>query len=246
MICMGCCILSSSPFSEYKAFVIICDFGRMCDYMAECKIILERHGQSEGNLTDSFLGHTDLPLTELGHKQVECTAEYLKNEHIDAMYSSDLIRAFQTGQALAKLKGMELIPSRELREVYAGKWEGMSFEKIYEQYPPDYEIWLNDIGHARCTGGESAEELDARICAEVFRLASVYAGKTVFISTHATPIRVLITRAIGYSLDRMKEVEWVPNASVTVIGAENGKLRLIKSTYSEHLGELITRPPRNV
>ena len=46
--------------------------------MAECRFIIERHGQSEGNLRRAFLGHTDLPLSELGREQAAKTAEYLK------------------------------------------------------------------------------------------------------------------------------------------------------------------------
>lgn len=214
--------------------------------MAECRIILERHGQSEGNLRDEFLGHTDLPLTELGLKQVRCTAEFLKNEKIDAMYSSDLKRAYQTGMALAELKGMELVPDKALREVYAGKWEGMRFVDIAEKYSKDFDLWLNDIGKAFCTGGESVVQLDKRICEEVFRLSELYAGKTIFISTHATPIRLLKMHANGLSLDHMKEVMWVPNASVTEIGVEKGKMRIVKDTYAEHLGDLVTRLPRSV
>ena len=58
--------------------------------MAECRFIIERHGQSMGNLVRSFLGHTDLPLSELGHLQAAKTAEYLKDENIDVIISSDL------------------------------------------------------------------------------------------------------------------------------------------------------------
>ena len=91
--------------------------------MAECRFIIERHGQSEGNLVRSFLGHTDLPLSELGRRQAAKTAEFLKDENIDVMISSDRKRAYQTAEPLAKLKGMEIIPNEGLREIYAGKWD---------------------------------------------------------------------------------------------------------------------------
>ena len=75
--------------------------------MAKCRIIFVRHGQSEGNLVRSFLGHTDLPLTELGHKQAEATAEYLKDTDIDIIYASDLKRAWQTAEHIAEKKELE-------------------------------------------------------------------------------------------------------------------------------------------
>ena len=57
------------------------------------KIILIRHGESLGNANRTMLGHTDLDLSPLGYTQAETTANHLKNEKIDAIYSSDLIRA---------------------------------------------------------------------------------------------------------------------------------------------------------
>ncbi|MBR2460518.1 MAG: histidine phosphatase family protein [Clostridia bacterium] len=214
--------------------------------MAECRFIIERHGQSEGNLRRLFLGHTDLPLSELGEKQALCTAEYLRGEHIDVMITSDLKRAYQTGQALAELKGLPLLLDRQLREIYAGKWEGKSYEEIGRDYPEEYGVWLSDIGNAVCTDGESVRELDQRIFKEICRLGDVYGGKTVFIATHATPIRLLKLRAMGLPLEKAKDYRWVVNASVTEIGYENGKLRIIKDTQSDHLGMLVTQLPSNV
>lgn len=214
--------------------------------MAECRFILERHGQSMGNLVRSFLGHTDLPLSELGHLQAAKTAEYLKDENIDVIISSDLKRAYQTAEPFAKLKGMDIIPDKGMREIYAGKWENMLFDDILTTYPEDFGVWLNDIGNAVCTEGESVRELDARIYKELCRLGEMYAGKTVFIATHATPIRMLRIRALGLPVEAAKDHPWAPNASVTEIGYENGKLRLIKDTVSEHLEELVTRLPKNV
>ena len=214
--------------------------------MAECRFIIERHGQSMGNLVRSFLGHTDLPLSDLGREQAAKTAEFLKNENIDVIISSDLKRAYQTAEPLAKLKGMEIIPDKELREIYAGKWENMIFEDIYATYPEDFGVWLNDIANAVCTEGEAVRDLDRRIYKEICRLGEKYAGKTVFIATHATPIRLLRLRALGLPIEDAKEHPWAPNASVTEIGYENGKLRLIRDTVSEHLEELVTQLPKNV
>ncbi|MBQ9117088.1 MAG: histidine phosphatase family protein [Clostridia bacterium] len=214
--------------------------------MAECRFIIERHGQSEGNLMGTFLGHTDLPLSELGRKQALCTAEMLKDEQIDIMISSDLKRAYQTAEPLSYIKGIEIIPDERLREIYAGKWEGMRFDEIKEKYSEDYGVWLNDIGNAVCTDGESVRELDRRIYEEICRLGEKYSGKTVFIATHATPIRLLKLRAMGLPIECAKDYRWVVNASVTEIGYRDGELRLIGDTRSEHLGELVTQLPENV
>ena len=74
------------------------------------RIILVRHGQSEANANFIFAGHSDFPLTEFGHAQAKLVAEYLaKNEKIDAIYSSDLKRAYYTAVPTSELLGIEIV-----------------------------------------------------------------------------------------------------------------------------------------
>ena len=214
--------------------------------MAECRIILERHGQSMGNFEHRFLGHTDLPLSPLGFKQARCTAEFLKDEKIDVLYASDLKRAYQTGEALAELKKMPLIATAGMREIFAGEWEGLTFEEIALKYPDEFAVWHNDIGRARCNGGESVAEVYERIFEEICRIGERHLGQTVFIATHAVVIRVLKTRASGLTVEHAKDFFWVPNASVTEIAYSNGAIRLLKDTVSAHLEGLETALPPNV
>ena len=60
------------------------------------RVIMVRHGESLGNAEGFFAGQTDIPLTPLGQRQAERTAEYLRDRKIDRIYSSDLIRSMQT------------------------------------------------------------------------------------------------------------------------------------------------------
>ncbi len=216
--------------------------------MGKCRFILVRHGQSEGNLRDEFLGHTDLPLTELGHRQAECTAKYLDGYEIDVLYASDLKRAYQTAEHIAEHKQLSIIADTELREIYAGKWEGLPFNTIYEQYRADFDMWLHDMGKARCTDGESVAELYKRVTGEVERLAKISDGQTVCIASHATPIKCVRLKALGYSVDNAKEIGWTSNASVTIVDvdSESGEFTMVKDGYDEHLAELRTALPTNV
>jgi len=214
--------------------------------MSKCRLILVRHGQSEGNLVRSFLGHTDLDITELGHKQAECTAEYLKDEKIDVIYSSDLKRAWNTAEHIAAKKNLSIIADTELREIYAGEWENRLFNDLETEFAEDFKIWREDIGNARPTGGESVKELSDRIIAELLRIADMYDGETVCIATHATPIRMAGVKAMGLDVADAKNVIWAPNASVTVIDACDGELKLVKYGFNEHMGELSTVLPKNV
>ena len=214
--------------------------------MSTTEIYLIRHGQSEGNLRNMFLGHTDLDLTELGHMQAEKTAQYLKNIHADVIYSSDLLRAYHTACHTAEIKGMEVIKDRGLREIYAGKWEGMTFADIIETYKEDFGLWLSNIGRSRCTEGESVAELQQRFVSALERIVKENEGKTVFVFAHATPIRVTNAKWKNRSLDGIKDDPWPTNASVTHARCVNGVYSVVDYSIDHFLKDISTSFPGNV
>lgn len=210
-------------------------------------LILERHGQSDGNVLKMFTGHTDLPLTELGKKQVKKSAEFVVGKYkIDKIYSSDLIRAMQTAQFVADKTGLEIIKSENLRELFAGKWDGQLFTYIEENFPEDWAIWQNDPGNSRSTGGESMKELSCRVVSELTRIAEENDGKTVFIATHATPVRVAQCHFKNWDVEDIKSLSFSTNASLTVVEYDKGNWTIKLESYDEHLVEMRTKLPANV
>lgn len=211
------------------------------------KFILVRHGQSEANKHGLFAGHSDFPLSELGLLQAERTAEYILERHtVDAIYSSDLGRAYSTALPVSKRTGVEIIPDQRLREIFAGEWESMSFEDIAVKFPEDRAIWNNDIGNSRPTDGESVRELADRILSRLTEIGEENQGKTVLVTFHATPIRSMQTLWQTGGLENMKDVKWVPNASVTVAEYEGGVFKLISVGENAHLEDLNTFLPPTV
>jgi broad specificity phosphatase PhoE len=211
------------------------------------KLILIRHGQSKANLDGRFVGHIDAPLSDLGQKQAEASAKYVaENYKVDAVYASDLKRAYYTGKAVADLIGKEVIKEKNLREIYAGKWEGEKFDELLLKFPKSYGLWLENIGKSIPEDGESVEELQNRIVSAVKKIAKENDGKTVVIATHATPIRVFETFAKGKTLDEMQDIPWVSNASVSVVNFNGEKFICEETGYDAHLGSMKTALPKNV
>lgn len=203
------------------------------------KLIIIRHGESLGNAKWVFLGHTDWDLTETGYKQAEKTADFLDNTNIDVIYSSDLIRAYNTVLPIAKRRNMEIITSENLREINAGEWEGMKFTEIEEKYPENHAVWMNDIGNAVCNGGETVKELQLRIKKELDRIAKENPDKTVCIGTHATPIRTMLCEWKGLPISETKNFSWVQNASVTIVNYnDDGTYTLELEAESAHLKDV--------
>ena len=209
-------------------------------------IYLIRHGESQGNAIRAFLGHTDLDLSEKGHIQAQKTALYLKDIHADVIYASDLRRAYSTALHTAVLKNMEIIKNKNLREIYAGDWEGRLFDNLEKEYPQSYHIWRNDIGNARPDGGEAVLDLQKRIAGEITKIAKDNMGKTVFIFTHATPIRTFKAFCDKKPTDEMKDIPWASNASVTRAEYSDGSFVVTDYSVDEFLSDIKTVFPSNV
>ncbi len=209
------------------------------------KFYVVRHGQSLGNANKMFLGHTDLDLSELGYAQAEKTAEYLADKGIEVIYTSDLMRAYNTASPICKKYGIEPIKDTRLREIYAGKWEGLVIDDILANFP-NYQIWRNDIGNVTCDDGESTKELQKRVNEVFTEIAKANEGKTVCVATHATVIRVMTCIWQNMPLEDAKNLHWVSNASVSEIDYKDGKWCPVCIGNDEHLQDLVSILPPNV
>ena len=211
-----------------------------------CTLYFIRHGQSIGNLKKTFLGHTDLDLSELGYAQAAKTAQYLNSVQIDTVYSSDLLRAYNTCGEYTKLTGKAVEKKTELREIFAGDWEGCTFTDLQSEFSNTYNVWLNDIGISKPDNGESVRELSERVINCVRQIACDNDGKTVAIFTHATVIRSFFNFAYGNSLDEMKNLKWATNASVSIAEFDGNNFRIIDYSRDDFLNEFKTGFPANI
>lgn len=204
------------------------------------KLILVRHGESLGNAVRRLLGHTDLDLSELGYRQAEATADALKDEKIDVIYSSDLLRAYNTAVPNAKIHGLEIIPSENLREIMLGEWEGKSVDEIQEQYGDMYEKeWLGAFGTFRFPGGESTMEAGQRFYKECERIAYENLGKTILITAHAAVIRSFYSIVMNIAPEEIVgKLAYPTNASISEVEYKNGKFEKISFSRDEHLASV--------
>lgn len=229
------------------------------------KIIMVRHGYSVANNLKFFTGQSDVELNDIGKRQAELCGEFFRESPShsangeaqmkricdmeiptpDAIYSSDLCRAYKTALEIGKALEMKVEKREELREIYAGEWEMMPFTEIDEKYRDDYAVWKNDIGRAVCTDGESVASLAQRTESAVRSIAQRHDGGCVVIVTHATPIRVICALAKGFDTKDMAKVPWVSNASISMFEYD-GSFKEIGVNLVAHLGELKTDLPRGV
>ena len=204
-------------------------------------IYLVRHGESEANAEGILYGQTDCPLSVRGISQAEKTGEYLRDRQIDALYCSDLQRARVTAVAIGLFHpDLRVRTNIALREINCGEWEGKTVDWIRENYPEEYRVWRENIGRSVRPGGESVAQMQKRIVRRIKHIVKKHEGQTVCIVIHAMAIRAFWAFAEGKTLDEMKDVPWVSNASVTTLTCEDGKFTLEELGYDGHLGDRVT------
>ena len=173
------------------------------------RLYLIRHGQSAGNAEGRFGGHGPTPLSDLGRKQAEKTAEVLAKEGITAIYSSDLIRAVQTAEPLAKLLGLPIHQSAAFRERHVGVLQGLTFDESKQRYPDDYYALINRNVNHIITEGESYRHLLRRITAELRNILRNHNRERIAIFSHTGAICYLTLHLMGAIHRDTKTTPWL-------------------------------------
>lgn len=208
----------------------------------ETLIYFVRHGQSLGNQQRIFLGHTDMDLTELGYRQAERTAERLAPVDFAAIYSSDLLRAYNTAMPHAERRGLTVNTDVRFREFYCGEWEGLSVDQLIEKYGELYTYsWVREFGIFRMPGGESTPEVADRMYAATLDAARQNEGKTILCASHAAAIRALFARVLGLAVEKIPdELPYPSNASYSILKYDGAELSVVSYSNDDHLAELFT------
>lgn len=209
--------------------------------MSVTRLYLVRHGQSAGNAEGRFGGHSPTPLSDLGREQAIATATALSKEKIDAIYSSDLLRAVQTASPLAELLDLPVNKSKAFRERHVGVLEGLTFDESKESYPEDYYALINRSVHHVITKGESYRDLLRRATAELHAILRENRGKRVAVFSHTGAICFMTLHLMGAIHRHTKNTPWLVTSNCginrfEVRGPRNVRVLAINDT--RHLAKM--------
>ncbi|WP_367323573.1 bifunctional RNase H/acid phosphatase [Streptomyces sp. HUAS ZL42] len=205
------------------------------DMGAPATFVLLRHGETPLTPQKRFSGSggTDPSLSAVGREQAERAAEALaRRGTIQAIVSSPLARTRETAGAVAARLGLDVTIEDGLRETDFGAWEGLTFGEVRERYPDDLNKWLADPEAEPTGGGESFAATAARMAVTRDKLVAAYAGRTVLLVSHVTPIKTLVRLALGAppeSLFRM-ELSAASLSAVAYYADGNASVRLFNDT----------------
>jgi broad specificity phosphatase PhoE len=205
------------------------------------RVLLIRHGQSQGNAEGRFGGHTATPLSPRGHLQAEATARALVSETLSGIYSSDLRRAVETAEPLARLTGLQVNQTEAFRERSVGVMEGLTFEESAAQHPEQYGALLRrDFEHV-LTGGESYRQMLDRASRHLDQAIEQHRGGRIAIFSHTGTICILALHLMG-ALDapELRPV-WITTANCGITRFElraDGFVRVLAINDTRHLVNL--------
>ena len=206
--------------------------------MEVTRLYLIRHGQSAGNAEGRFGGHSPSPLSELGLHQAELTAQSLAKEKISAIYSSDLVRAMQTAEPLAKSLDLEIIATSDFRERHVGVLEGLTFDEAKNQYPSDYYALVNrKIGHV-ITDGESYRQLLNRTNKALRKILREHLGQKVVVFSHTGAICFMTLQLLGAIHRKTYNPPWLVTSNCGINRFEfrgRNNTRLLSVNDTRHL-----------
>lgn len=180
-------------------------------------MLLIRHGVTDYNREGRIQGQLDVPLSNEGRRQVRELAGRLQPGEIQAIYSSDLRRAKETAEIIARAINTKIEEYRpDLREICFGHWQGYTMAEVAKLYPEELAIWRADRTYSAPHGGESFAQLAERGWRAAQEIAVSHPGQTVAVVAHGGLIKGILCLAHGIDLRERSELV-VDNAAVTAI-----------------------------
>lgn len=181
------------------------------------RLYLIRHCEALGNAKRLFQGSTDLDISEMGAKQLEYLKERFSEIPLDCVYTSPLIRARKTAEAVAYGKNIEVRECAGLKEIDGGVVEGKPFQETFAAMPELAEQWNNHPQDFAPEGGEPMRHAYERVWEAVMQIVSENKGKNIAAATHGGLLRCLICRLQTGSIENLASIPWSENTSVALI-----------------------------
>lgn len=173
------------------------------------RIYLLRHGETVNTKGEfRYNGHYDVDVTEKGEKQLSLQGRKLESRPIAKIYSSGLLRSVKGASAIASATGSDVHHDERLKEIAAGRWEGLTMKEVLEKFPDEFETRFEDIVNYRIQGGgENLIDVRNRAISAISDIVERHKGEEVAIVGHGGVNRVILCEATGLDLKNLLRIE---------------------------------------
>ncbi|HET9228465.1 MAG TPA: histidine phosphatase family protein [Thermoanaerobaculia bacterium] len=197
------------------------------------RLFVVRHGETPLNREMRYLGTADQPLSPAGVEQAERLAVSLGPLPLQAVYSSPLSRASETGRRIAEARQLDLRLEPRLREQAFGEWEGLTRSEVLERDGDRLLRWEEDLGLAP-PGGESLLSVQERTLDLIEELSRLHPGEWIALVSHVGPIKALLCAALDAPLATARRMFLDPGTVTVLDWGKHPVIRLFNA--HGHLG----------
>jgi phosphoserine phosphatase len=203
-------------------------------------IIIVRHGECRGNREGLFRGRSDFPLNEVGLYQARELARELKTLQPTIIFTSPLLRAIQTAEAIKRECKVEIEEREALNNIELGPWEGKSKDYIAQNYSEQWQVWLNEPEKLIVPGMESLDSVQKRVKRDLDDIIKHHWGETVIVVSHRAVLKPLIASCLGINSPYFWRIH-LDTASYSTIHYEKKQgFILVQLNQNKHLNEFIS------
>ncbi len=200
------------------------------------RIIAIRHGETAWNVNARIQGQLDIGLNETGRWQAHRVALALAGEPIQAIYSSDLLRAWDTALSIANATGLAVQTVEGLRERGFGMFEGKTFQEIEAAWPEEALRWRKRDPDFEPEGGESLVAMRERIIQITHALAAQHPGEQIVMVAHGGVMDVLYRAATRQEIQAPRTWD-LGNAAINRLLWTPDGLSLVGWADTQHLDD---------
>ncbi len=191
-----------------------------------CTIYLVRHGETDWNKMGIMQGQKNIPLNSKGKEQALVLHKKLKNVKFDAIFSSDLFRAKQTAEIIAKERKLIISTTKMIRERFLGKMEGEKFLDFKKKFLELVDLKNRELLEKK-HNIETFESVVSRLLTFIRQTAFAYPGKKVLVVTHGTALRMILSK-LGFIKTNEYWKIHVKNTAFVKIETDGNEIRVKK------------------
>jgi alpha-ribazole phosphatase len=180
------------------------------------RVYLVRHGQTLWNAEGRYQGRIDSALSPLGRSQAARLARALAAAPFAAVYSSPLVRAWDTALVIAASHRLSVVPVEELREIALGAWEGLTEEEITRRFGDVVARRRRDPERVVPEGGESLAQVQARAMRAMEGILARHDDGTIAVVAHGAVNKMILLSALNAPLSSYWRIRQ-DNAGISIV-----------------------------
>jgi probable phosphoglycerate mutase len=201
---------------------------------AQRLVYLVRHGATDWNQAGRIQGQLDIPLNAAGRMQAQLVAQRLATVGATALYSSDLLRAYETAQIIGRATGLPVMQHPGLREMHFGTWQGLTVQQIRERDPEVYAARREDPYDVPPPGGQTWRQFYEQAVGTLHDILQATAARCLIVSTHSGVCTVLALEALGLGY-RGKRTFGNANCAIHTLAVQGTRWQAVALNDVSHL-----------